>query len=360
MKQYVAFGDDYEYKYDEEKMNGQGGKQETFIDDKIAQIDFANIANNKEDQSLLGNFLGSNKAYEDTNLFTEISQFRANDVESYRKRSARGEVRMIPPFEHLRNEFGNQMPDGVVEQDDLQDVDENDLLGFIMQSGDDLNGINEIDDVKTSEFALSILNSFTPPAPPATESKQKESNTNGSGAQPSFRKPQSIFDMGHEIQKSRDRFSMDNIYPMEEADTELEEGDENGFGDAFDNEQSDSGTPAGFLMRTDTTRDRTANTMREMNPEWINFDSAMEDVSEDDGAFKDSFFSASEHADSAIDMLFQKTNNSLVAQPSGVSHRAKIIGGGIGALVKTAKKQGKKAVFTLKRQVWYTFLKRNR
>eukprot|EP01084_Bolivina_argentea_P074800 135665_1 len=183
---YVAFCDDYEYKYDESKLKVSGSDNAAFIDDKIAQIDFTNIYENKQDQCLLGSLFNSNTNDIATHMFTEVSQFRADNVQNYRERCLRGEVRMIPPFEHLRNQFGEQMPDEMFYGNDGDDI----LAFFEDEELQDKQDVIQHDKArmsdKASDFALSLLqNSFSPRAKASTE--------------PQLTQQVSIFDLGQNV-----------------------------------------------------------------------------------------------------------------------------------------------------------------
>jgi len=227
IEKYVAFGDDYEYKYDEDKTN-ESKTHSKFLDDKIAQIDFANIANNKQDQSLLGNFLHSAQYNNATNLFTEVSQFRADNIKNYRQRCLRGEVRMIPPFEHLRNEFASQMP-----QDLLQRDGNDDILAFFSDAEEEEDDEQIIENEKASDFAMNILNSCSPISTQQNMPKLPE------------QKNLSIFNLGNQVNPIM--ASSGSI--MSESDRDRDE--------TQNIEQA-------FLSRTDTKRDH--------QKEWVNFD----------------------------------------------------------------------------------------
>ena len=78
----------------------------------------------------------------------------------------------------------------------------------------------------------------------------------------------SIFDLGN-----ASCFAMDAVDDDDDADA------------AGDDGYDPCGSPTadgGFLTRTDTNRDRTGGTMRELKQDWVNFDEAVQEANEPD------------------------------------------------------------------------------
>ncbi|ETO21208.1 hypothetical protein RFI_15997 [Reticulomyxa filosa] len=106
---YVAFKDLYDYQYKEEE-HLESAKRSNLIDEKMASIDFANLnlgSMNKNDQTMLTDLLGLNfvDSSAGSTVFSEVSQFDAKNPNAYRIKMVGGEVKMIPPFDHLHRQF---------------------------------------------------------------------------------------------------------------------------------------------------------------------------------------------------------------------------------------------------------------
>ena len=214
---------------------------------------------------------------------------------------------MIPPFEHLRNEFGSQMPD------DLLTRDEDDILAFFSE--------DEMDDYEfkqtqslfegtgskrpsemASDFSMNILTSFSPISKPISDNNLNPRQT-------------SIFDLGHSLGGAKS-VSTGSASGLQSDNEERSMSDDyNALGGH------------GFLTRTDTKRDAFGNTIRDINPDWVNFD---DDDNDDDG-FNGPFNNFEEN--SRLDDIFASTGDSQ-SQKMKVSERIK---GGLGSLAKKAK-----------------------
>ncbi|ETO09650.1 DENN domain-containing protein 1B isoform 1 [Reticulomyxa filosa] len=99
----------YDYQYKEEE-HLESAKRSNLIDEKMATIDFANLnldSMNETDQIMLTDLLGLNfmDSFGGANVFSEVSQFDAKNPNLYRVKMAGGEVKMIPPFDHLHQQF---------------------------------------------------------------------------------------------------------------------------------------------------------------------------------------------------------------------------------------------------------------
>lgn len=98
---YVSFRDLYEYQY--KPSNDESSKKSQLMEEKLSKIDFKQLLENH--QSMAADLLGLSEPqdfiYEEESPFYQQSQFDVNNVMEYQNKMVRGEVRTIPPFEHL-------------------------------------------------------------------------------------------------------------------------------------------------------------------------------------------------------------------------------------------------------------------
>merc|ERR1712228_680695 len=160
---------------------------------------------------------------------------------------------------------------------------------------------------KASDFAMNILNSFSP-----ISSKPSEPKLNGQQV--------SIFDLGNQI-------TSETITPNVSL-----------LGASDENEESSNEDVGAFLSRTDTKRDHTKQSLREFNKDWVNFD---DDGDENDDDFGSSFFAKKQEEQSGIDAILFSSDNTLngTQRPKKISKRIK---GGLGNVWNKAKEKRKR------------------
>ncbi|ETO31465.1 hypothetical protein RFI_05655 [Reticulomyxa filosa] len=99
---YAALKDIHKYEYKED-IHPDTAKKNNLID--FANLNFE--AMDLSDQTVLNNLFGlsSNNFSRENIIFSEISQFDAKEPNVYRTKMFGGEVKMIPPFDHLHRQF---------------------------------------------------------------------------------------------------------------------------------------------------------------------------------------------------------------------------------------------------------------
>eukprot|EP01084_Bolivina_argentea_P058823 107371_1 len=223
---------------------------------------------------------------------------------------------MIPTFEHLHlNEF---IPPMYENNDNLAEFFSDD------DDNDDIRNDNEFkqkqnteQDDKASYFAMLMLKSVSPAA-----------QTNNQSQRPSLTNNKSIFAMGQQLDVKSTNIpnttftsSASNMDMDRDSDRDSDRGSD-----------LDSPSPGGFLSRTDTVRDKTSNTIREMKQSWVNFEV------DDEDPFSSPFFAEKNEQNDDLSEIFSSAESLR-----NVSDKKKIrkrITGGIGTAFSKVKKKG--------------------
>ena len=105
LSHYVSFRDLYEYQYKPPK--DEESKKTRLMEENLSKIDFTKL--DKKDHHIAADLLGLSDVhdiiYEEESPFYQQSQFDSANVVEYQDKMVRGDVRIIPPFDHLHRVF---------------------------------------------------------------------------------------------------------------------------------------------------------------------------------------------------------------------------------------------------------------